>query len=175
MAIKESLMTTDSDLRGIVLRRFYERRNENSAGLINLTTQDFGDGHSRNELIRICGQLADHDLIRKWGPNMEGGGPNLGHGAISASGVDVIEGTQRAPLGISLNTNNITVVGSQNVQIGDANSQKLSITIGDLISKIDNSEHTASQKEEAKSRLKQLLNNPVVAAILGGLAGRGIS
>lgn len=168
-------MTTDSDLRGIVLRRFYERRNENSAGLINLTTHDFGGGHSRNELIRICDQLKDHDLIKNWHPNMEGGGPNLGHGAISAPGVDVIEGTRHVPLEISLNTQNITVVGSQNVQIGDANSQKLNITIEDLILEIDNSIHADSQKEEAKSVLKQLLNNPVVAAILGGLAGRGIS
>lgn len=168
-------MITDSDLRGIVLRRFYERRHENSAGLINLTIHDFEGGHSRNDLIRICAQLEDHDLIKKWQPNMEGGGPNLGHGAISAPGVDVIEGTRRMPLEISLNTQHITVVGSQNVQIGDANSQKLNITIEDLILEIDNSVHADSQKEEAKSVLKQLLNNPVVAAILGGLAGRGIS
>lgn len=163
---------TDRDLRGIVLKRFYERRRENERSLIVLTKDDFDENLSRNEIISICGQLAEKRLIDSWQQNMQGGGPQYGHGRISAFGIDVIEGSATPPIAITIDqSRNVTVSGSQNVQIGDSNSMDLAYVFNQLSQAIEESNGSEEEKREAQSQLKEFLSHPLVAAIMGGLAG----
>ncbi len=47
----------------------------------------------------------------------------------------------------------------------------LNLSLAEIVAKIDASPATPSEKEGAKSRLKEFLAHPVVAAVVGGLAG----
>lgn len=162
----------DKELRGIVLWRFYERRRENDSSLIVLTADDFDDSVSRNEVISICGQLAEKGLIQKWQKNMQGSGPQYGRGRISAFGVDVIEGSASSPIAITIDqSRRISVSESNNVQIGDSNTMDLSNCVNQISQAIESSSGSEEEKREAKSRLKRLLSHPLVAAVVGGLTG----
>lgn len=59
-------------------------------------------------------------------------------------------------------------INNSNVQVGDGNVQNIVSSFEQLIEKIDSSTSTPQQKEDAKGMLKSLLNNPTVAAVLGG-------
>ena len=63
------------------------------------------------------------------------------------------------------------VSGNINVAGYSVNAPVMSLSIRDLIAKIDASNVDTHKKEEAKSKLSEFLNHPVVAAIIGGLAG----
>ena len=79
----------DTELRGLILQAFYDRRQAQS---IESPTAGWIDGKtSTDELYRICKQLGDHGLI-KWNPFIGGGGV----GIITAYGVDVVEGEKVA-------------------------------------------------------------------------------
>ena len=70
----------------------------------------------------------------------------------------------------------ITIHGNVNGQVNVAgqsiDSPVLNLSLGELVSRIDASDAPQVEKAEAKSRLQELLSHPVVAAIVGGLAGR---
>jgi hypothetical protein len=70
----------------------------------------------------------------------------------------------------------VTIHGNVNGQINIAgesiNSPALSLTLGDLISRIEAASATSEEKATAKSKLGEFLAHPVIAAIVGGLAGR---
>jgi len=70
---------------------------------------------------------------------------------------------------------NVTINGalSGNINIAGNSiaSPIMSLTITDLIAKIDASSMPAPEKEAAKSKLFEFLAHPVIAAIIGGLAG----
>jgi hypothetical protein len=69
------------------------------------------------------------------------------------------------------NNTSISLTGSQNVQIGDHNTQTNQIVVlRDLISKIEHTNATPAEKAEAKGRLKSFLEHPLVTAVAGGLA-----
>lgn len=81
--------------------------------------------------------------------------------------------TVQAGLSHSPSQNHIThhtTVNATNVQMGDNNAQYINNAFQELINNIDNSSTSPAQKAEAKSRLQALVENPVVAAILGGVA-----
>jgi hypothetical protein len=161
----------DSELRGIVLKRFYDRRIENSDSLIVLTEADFQGRFSFQELQRTCQQLDEKQLIDKWRPNMRGVGPQVGVGRITAYGIDVVEGTAKPPLSVTLDqSSHISVTSSQNVQIGNHNVQQFKGYIEQIIHAIDNYPSDEKQKAEAKSLLKKFLEHPLVTAIAGSLA-----
>ena len=67
---------------------------------------------------------------------------------------------------------NFTITGGDfagaNVQIGDGNTQNIVNAFEELISKVDSSDATPSEKEEAKGLLKTLFSNPTFSSILGG-------
>lgn len=71
----------------------------------------------------------------------------------------------RAP--IQKNTT-ININNSQGIQVGDHNVQNIEAGIKELIEQINASNVNESEKMEAKSVLKQLMDNPVVAGVLGG-------
>jgi geranylgeranyl pyrophosphate synthase len=92
-------------------------------------------------------------------------------GKISASGVDVVEGTATAPITITLHDHSISVSQSSNVQIGDSNTQGMKVRIDKLIAAVDHSQASATEKAEAKSLLEKLASNPLVKAVLGAVLG----
>lgn len=68
-------------------------------------------------------------------------------------------------------SHNISITGAQSVQIGDYNTQNILSSFHALTQKIEASTATVAEKEEAKSRLKKLLEHPLVVAIVGAAAG----
>lgn len=64
-------------------------------------------------------------------------------------------------------TNNINIHGSTGFQIGNYNSQQVQVVFQDLVSKIEASGGTEEEKQEAKGRLKQFLEHPLVATVVG--------
>lgn len=64
------------------------------------------------------------------------------------------------------------VNGQLNVGGESVNSPVFQLSLAELVSRIDGADVPPFEKAEAKSKLQELLAHPVVAAIVGGLAGR---
>jgi len=62
----------------------------------------------------------------------------------------------------------INISNSQGIQVGDHNIQNITNSLGELIQQIENSNDSPEQKSVAKGKIKELISNPTVAAILGG-------
>ncbi|MFJ5473784.1 hypothetical protein [Pectobacterium carotovorum] len=71
--------------------------------------------------------------------------------------------------------NNFTINGNVNGQLNVAghsiNSPELQISLAELITHIEKTDAPPSEKASAKSKLQEFLAHPLVAAIVGGLAG----
>ena len=163
---------TDNQLRGIALRKAYEKRRE---GLFAWSNDDFKDldpsiDFDIQDLFRACEQLYEHGLIDF--KSVSDGKQILdGRVKISAFGVDVVEGHATAPISITLDqSSHVSVSGSSHVQIGDGNIQNVSIHIEALSRAIDASGGSDAEKEEAKSLLRRFLEHPLVSSIAGGIA-----
>ena len=158
----------DNELRGIVLAKYYDRRREQH---IDLKPDDFGVPVSKLDILHISSQLADHGLI-KFVPAHSGQGQLVaGRGRILASGVDVVEnGGIKSPIKIAFDhSSHVTVTNSSHVQLGNGNTQIGDISIQKLITAIDHSQASDSDKKEAKSILGKLLEHPLVNTIVGKL------
>ena len=68
----------------------------------------------------------------------------------------------------------VRVTGSTNVQIGNANTQTVHLQIKKILTKIEQAEVSEPEKQEAKSLLERLSNNPLLVSILGGLLSGGV-
>ena len=62
----------------------------------------------------------------------------------------------------------INISNSQGIQVGDHNTQNIETGLKELVEQINTSGVNESEKQEAKSTLRQLMDNPVVAGVLGG-------
>ncbi|MDD4929609.1 MAG: hypothetical protein PHP85_10060 [Gallionella sp.] len=69
-------------------------------------------------------------------------------------------------------TFNGPVTGKINVAGHSITAQAMSLSLAELLTKIEASSVTAPEKEAAKSKFAEFLAHPVVAAIVGGLAGK---
>lgn len=69
-------------------------------------------------------------------------------------------------------TFNGPVTGNINVAGHDISAPVMSLSLAEIITKIDTSPAPLREKEAAKSKLGEFLQHPVVAAIIGGLAGK---
>ena len=159
---------TDNQLRGIILKKFYERRRTQN---IRLLSSDFSNLVGEKDIVFICNQLAENGLIH-WYPIItddEGLVDGMGH--ISASGVDVVEnGGVGAPIKISFDqSTHVSVHSSSGVQIGDSNKQGDSISLNQLVEAIDKSSASPQDKKDAKTKLAAFLKHPLVSTILGKL------
>lgn len=64
------------------------------------------------------------------------------------------------------------ITGQVNVAGESVNSPSLmNLSVGDILTKIESSDASPEQKAAAKSKLSEFLTHPVVAAVVGGLAG----
>ena len=159
----------DNELRGLVLQEFYNKRREIE---FLPSTDDIGspDGVSKEDILHICDQLGDHNLI-EWKPIKALIGLIDGYGKINAFGVDVIEGVQKSPISITLDS-------SQNFSVSEihgstvtfsGNTQANTITLHELISRIDSCKASENEKNEVKGLLQKLLEHPLVSSVVGGL------
>jgi hypothetical protein len=159
------LQMTDSELRGIVLKEFYEKRHV----LIDLQISDImaiNPNESLTKLANICKQLDEHGLV-KWQSMKSQFDVQGGIGRITARGVDVIEGTVSSPISITFHDKRISVRSSSNVQVGNSNNQSISLQIDKLIAAVDHSRASDGEKAEAKSLLRAIAGNPLVQSVLG--------
>jgi len=139
----------DNELRGLVLQRFYELRH--GGGLVQLPAILPVAPDDVVRLVNICEQLQQTGLIN-WTTTHR-----LGRAAPM-------------PITLTVHNHSVTVSGSTNVQIGDANVSNNNINIASVMKAIDQSSASLAQKEEAKSLWSRLTNNPAFAAILGAIA-----
>lgn len=61
----------------------------------------------------------------------------------------------------------INITNSQGIQIGDQNVQHIASSLVGLVEKIESTNASVPEKEEAKGLLRELMSNPIVAAVLG--------
>lgn len=93
----------DSELRGLVLKRFYELRRRGPFQWAELTEKELDPAFLEPvgaDLFRICEQLSQQGLI-EWDSFYENGQPCGGHGQISVYGADVVEGSEKTPIAIA--------------------------------------------------------------------------
>ncbi|MGA2143558.1 MAG: hypothetical protein ABSH49_01100 [Bryobacteraceae bacterium] len=153
----------DGELRGIILRYFYEARNY--PGMLNiLGVPDVANlVEHQFRIVSICRQLAEHGLIH-W---EDFGSLNTfgGEGRITACGVDVVEGTAQPPITVILHDHSISVMQSSNVQIGDSNTishatglpwADLARLVSDLTMHLDELSLDARQKQRAAAQIATL-------------------
>ncbi len=62
----------------------------------------------------------------------------------------------------------INISNSHGIQIGDNNIQQIANSLIGLVQKIESTEGAEEDKVAAKSFLRELISNPIVASILGG-------
>jgi hypothetical protein len=158
----------DTDLRAIVLQKYYQKRREGHSQWKESDFTDVEENLDGSDIFRICDQLAEHGLI-DWKPVRSRGGTIGGIGKITANGIDVIEGTSRSPISMTFD-HSITVQDSTHVQVGNNNIQDISLQLQRLVDVIEQSSASGTEKEEAKTLLKRLIEHPLFTSIAGGLA-----
>lgn len=92
----------DVEIRGKLLKIFYERRH-NAGGWVPISDVNLAGGEVVDPQVieAICGQLADAELIH-WRPlKRPQESFTIGAGKITATGVDVIEGSAPSPIAIT--------------------------------------------------------------------------
>jgi hypothetical protein len=144
---------TDSELRRVMLQKFYEARRQ---GYVQIPVDDTFDRETSFDIVR---QLAEHGLLN-WKP-LIATDFRTAMAQITAEGIDVIEGNKPPPTSIAP----ISVIGSSNVQVGDRNIQGVSAETLNMA--IEHSNITESERREAKSLLERFLGNPLITKIFG--------
>lgn len=160
----------DSELRGTVLRRLYDLRRSGKQ-FLTASNPALDPSLTLQETLRVCEQLAQHGLVEAdlhRNLSTRDGGFDSGIVKITAQGVDVVEGNPSSDIKIEfMQTNNINVTNSSGVVIGDGNSQTITTQLEVLLREIDKSDATESQKADAKTLLRKLVESPAVGAVLG--------
>ena len=112
---------TDAELRGKLLKAFYDRRH-NADGWVPTSDIDASGGEfvHRQVIGGVCGQLAEAGLIQ-WKP-LTGGreGFVIGMAKITATGVDVIDGTTPPPIVINMTGEPSRGIDVYNALLADA-------------------------------------------------------
>jgi hypothetical protein len=162
----------DTELRGILLRKYYDLRRER---LVSVDAKTLGVDLPDNDVLSISEQLEQHGLI-EWKPlrnfGLSGGGIAAAMGKITAKGIDVVEGEPFPNLRIEFVQNkNYTVTNSPGAVVGDNNVQQISTQLSNLAQLIDSANASPVEKNEAKGLLAAFLRHPLVGVLLGAAAG----
>ena len=154
----------DKELRGIVLKYFYDGRR---GPYLEPKPTDFSPEVEAEDLYSICDQLGEHGYIN-WKPVNVRGFTVTGMGKITSIGVDVIESEGEASE-ISITVpeiiQNINISNSSVGQVGNQNS--MNITISDILNEIERADVSEEEKKDAKALLANLLKHPLVASCAG--------
>lgn len=159
----------DTQMRGMVLQAFYENRRAEKP---DQGFKDFDLPIGKDDFLRIAEQLAEHGLL-DWHPLRGSQNQRVdGRGSITSFGVDVIESEgEESPIRMEFPvTQNIHISHSQGIQVGNHNTLNIVSAFEDLIREIDSSDAPASEKAEAKGRLRTFLQHSLTAAIVGPAA-----
>ena len=161
----------DTELRGLILQYYYERRREGSS-LPAPKPVDLGVEVDEQDVLQVCDQLGEHNLL-KWTASKSATADSFGKiifglGKINANGIDVIEGEATPDIKVKFvqhNNNTVTITGSTGVNniIGSNNT----LTLPELVKAIESADATPQDKEEAKTLLRKFLDHPVASAIAG--------
>jgi hypothetical protein len=159
----------DSQIRAIVLQKFYDKRR---GDFYQPLPDEFAEEPDYETVMHICDQLDEIGLI-DWKAVRMQGMTVQGAGKITAAGIDVIETDgKKAPVEFTFPVSqNFTFNSPSNVQVGNHNVQNIQQVLSDLVSRIEATDATTEEKEEAKGLLRSFLEHPLVGAIVGGLAG----
>ncbi|MGA2860871.1 MAG: hypothetical protein ACLQFF_01850 [Steroidobacteraceae bacterium] len=158
-----------SELRGLLLEKYYQRRKER---LIGLVPSDFDGKLNEQDILNIAGQLADHGLIH-WRANMGHGGIGGGMGTITAAGVDVVEGKVAAPIEIHLSPDrSLQVSASSGATPANETKQTVAVAIERLAQAIDDSDASAAHKRAARLLLRAFQEHPLLCTIAQGHVGQ---
>jgi hypothetical protein len=164
----------DTDLRGIMLQQFYERRREGYIGLgaTGVALLSIPAEVDPLDALRVCAQLGEHGLL-EWSGSIDEDHA-YGAGKITAAGVDVAEGERSSPISIHLDQSrheqHVTVTGGTGVQVaGDNARQHQTVThhVEQLIREIEASPATNEEKTEAKFKLGEFLKTKGAEALFG--------
>jgi hypothetical protein len=162
----------DIEARGVVLQFLYERRREGFYPDRDVSPLFQGSG--RDEFYRVCKQLVDSGLVEweAWEVPSErrAGYEWSAHSIrITPAGINAVESEGRSsPLPI--NFQQIVIQHSTGFQIGDHNSQSIAITFNQILRGIEEADAPTEAKEEAKGRVRELLEHPLVNTVLGAAA-----
>ena len=156
---------TVSELRGLLLEKYYERRKER---LIGLVPSDFDGKLNEQDILNIAGQLADHGLIH-WRSNTGHGGIGGGMGTITAAGVDVVESKVPAPIEIHLSHDrSLPPSSSSGVIPANETKQSVGVAIERLAQAINDSDASAAHKRAATLLLRAFQEHPLVCTMAQG-------
>lgn len=161
----------DSDIRGLVLQAFYERRDEPLP--FRPEPEHFNGRLTALQIFRICQQLEEQGLIKGAIKPMYGGeGGGVVLAKVTSFGADVIEGEAKAAIAIHVMNTSYNINNSTNVAIGDNNQLQQTVvhSITELVRVIESADAPVEAKEEAKGMLRQFLEHPLLAAALGAAA-----
>ena len=158
----------DTELRGVILGKYYERRR---GAIFTPKPEDFIPLIPIEDILAISDQLGEHGLL-DWKAIKRIGNITAGLGKITALGIDVVEGAAQSDIKVEfVQTKNINVTGSSNVVVGDNNYMTVMQHLSEFARLIDSSSGDPEQKAEAKGLLRQLAEHPLVTAIAGGATG----
>jgi len=160
----------DSELRGIVLKKFYQERGKDK---YFPKVEDFPE-NDIDSIFRISSQLKEHGLLKVW--KSVGRPATNGFGEISADGVDVIEGTKETRLAISITNNNHNVsVGnisnSSSLAIGSGNTISIENNINEIVEALKASGSSDEEIQGALKLLKKFITHPLVNTMVGASFG----
>lgn len=149
----------DSEVRGLILKKLYDARHGKHQHLSVPEGLAIGDVDIRI-LGNVTAQLQQQGLIEfKQSLNT---GHRSGLAWILAPGVDVVEGTTQPPIAITFD-HSVNISGSQGVQVGgQGNVQTITMDVEKLLNAVDLGGGTVTEKEEAKSLITKLMENPLV-------------
>ena len=88
-------------------------------------------------------------------------------GGLTFEGEQYLDGTHKDYKEKNMTNQTINIHSPNAVQIGDHNTQQITIAIQSLIEKIESSDSSDPEKVEAKSLLQEFLKHPLVATIVG--------
>ncbi|MCI5127750.1 MAG: hypothetical protein D3907_04465 [Candidatus Electrothrix sp. AUS3] len=165
----------DTELRGLILQYFYDRRRKDR--LPAPKPADLDVDVDDQDILQVCDQLREYNLL-KWTASKSTdydslGEISFGFGKINAFGIDVVEGEATPEIKVEFvqhNNNTVTITDSTGVNniIGSNNT----LTLHELVKAVQSTDATKQEKEEAKSLLRKAFKNPTIAAILGGSASQ---
>jgi hypothetical protein len=162
---RQGLVMTVSELRGLLLEKYYQRRKER---LIALTPSDFDGKLNPQDILTIAGQLSDHGLIH-WRANTGQGGIGGGMGTITAAGVAVVEGSVAAPIDIRLSRDTVLKASaSSGAPAAKEIRPSVAVAIERLAQAIDESDASATHKREATLLLRAFQEHPLLCTIAPG-------
>jgi hypothetical protein len=148
---------TDSELRGLLLEKYYQRRKER---LIGLLPSDFDGKLNERDIQSIAGQLADHGLIH-WRPNRGHDGIGGGMGAITPAGVDVVESKVAAPMDIHWSQD-------RSLQLPAEVLHGVALAIERLLQAIEHSGASLAERQAAIALLQAFQQHPLLRSMLQG-------